>query len=236
MKFCSVGDLHGRDIWRKLKYKGGKPDKIIFVGDYCDSYYLSNEEILDNLVEIINFKKQNPELVELLLGNHDISYMYFPDYWCEGFRADAQPDLNRLLNENRKLFSVAYQYKNYLWTHAGVANEWLSEFKPHAMAKGIWSDQNLAQTFNDTNETSLREKLFQISGKRVKFGVQLGVGGIVWADKSETTEDCLLGHHQIVGHTPVAKNITIKQGEEASVTYIDSLASESGEFYELEIK
>ena len=198
MKTVSIGDLHGRDSWRKLKYKGARPDKFIFMGDYCDSFYLSNEEILDNLAEIINFKKENPELVELLLGNHDVAYMFFPDYWCEGFRADAQPDLNRIFNENRKLFIVAYQHKNYLWTHAGVSNEWLSEFKPLAEERGVWNAENLAETLNNANETSLRKKLFEVSAKRVKFGVQLGVGGIVWADKTETTADGLLCYHQII--------------------------------------
>ena len=242
----SIGDLHGRDIWKKIILQNTHIDKWVFVGDYCDSmdYEINgmlikraytNDEIFQNLSDIIQFKKENMDKVELLIGNHDGSYFYFPRFFCQGFRADAQPALNRLFNDNKHLFKIAYQYKNYLWTHAGVSKKWLAEFKPLAEEKGLWDDKlPLADILNMANETSLQEKLFQKSGARMKYGGSDLVGGVVWADRSETRGDFLSGYHQILGHTPIDRNVTISYNN-SSIAYIDSLHSVVGGFYELEI-
>src|SRR3990172_8977517 len=71
-KVLSIGDIHGRIEWiiptfgsvsrfndwlekgdPSLIYPLNKYDKIIFVGDYTDSFTLSNLEILHNLKNII---------------------------------------------------------------------------------------------------------------------------------------------------------------------------------------
>lgn len=235
MKSCSIGDLHGRDIWKKVIPMKDNYDKIIFMADFCDSYDLSNAQILHNLREIIEFKKDNFDKIILLIGNHDTSYFYFPDYYCEGFRAEAYPALQILFNDHKDLFQVSYQYKNYLWTHAGVTNKWLSEFKPMAEERKIWDDGlPLSDILNMSNETSLRDKLFQKSGWRLKPINENLNGGIIWADISETRKGYLEGYHQIVGHTPIFRNTTV-QHKKSSITYIDSLAHEDGEFYEREI-
>lgn len=245
----TIGDLHGRPIWKKIIARKNEFDKIIFIADYFDSMdykqnniiirkAYTNEEILSNILEIIFFKKENPDLVELLTGNHDASYFYFPKFFCQGFRADAVHGIQALFHEHRRLFNVAYQYKNYLWTHAGVTNKWLAEFKPLAEERKLWDDSlPLADILNMANETSLQEKLFQTSGMRMHPRCEYPVGGIIWADKSETRRDAVSGLHQIVGHTPVERNLTIfNTANNSSMAYIDSLATEVGDFYELNIE
>jgi len=246
-KTVSIGDLHGSNIWKQIIPTARQYNKIVFIADYCDSMdykendvlirkAYTNDEIFKNLSEIIEFKKENPDLVELLEGNHDGSYFHFPQLFCQGFRADAQPALNILFNDNKHLFKVAYQYKNYLWTHAGVTNKWLAEFKELAIKIGLWDDSlPLADILNMANGTSLQEKLYQKSGKRMAYVETDLAGGIMWADRSETREDNLDGYHQIVGHTSISRNTTIEHNG-SSVTYIDSLHSEGGGFYELTIK
>jgi len=68
MKIISVGDLHGNNIWKTIDPE--LYDKIIFVGDYTDSFHLTDSAILDNLLDLIEFKKSYPDKVFLLLGNH----------------------------------------------------------------------------------------------------------------------------------------------------------------------
>ena len=72
-----IGDIHGEGAWRDIveKHPGCK---YIFLGDYCDpyNYDLSDEEVIANLCSIIEFKKQKMDDVVLLLGNHDIQYVY----------------------------------------------------------------------------------------------------------------------------------------------------------------
>lgn len=234
LRTISIGDLHGHNCWKQINPE--KYDKIVFLADYLDSFTHSNTEILHNLKEIIEFKRKYQEKVELLIGNHDGSYFYFPHCTCEGFRPEARPAIQILFNDNKDLFQVAYQYENYLWTHAGVSNKWLSEFMPLSEERGIWNDDvPLADILNMANQTSLQEKLFQKSGKRMQYGDTDLVGGIMWADRSETRRDYLKGFHQICGHTSIRKNVR-RGNDKSSITYIDSLGKPYGGFYELEIE
>lgn len=73
MKLLIVPDVHGRDFWRNPCYEHhGEFDKIIFLGDYLDHYTGEStiEHDIDTLRDIIAFKKENPNKVELLIGNH----------------------------------------------------------------------------------------------------------------------------------------------------------------------
>ena len=70
MKIKVIGDIHGKDTWKKYN-NFNDCDIIVFLGDYVDSFYESNETIYNNLEEIIQFKKDNKNKVILLLGNHD---------------------------------------------------------------------------------------------------------------------------------------------------------------------
>ena len=49
-------------------------DKVVFLGDYVDSFTISNIASYENLKDIIRLKKRDPNKVVLLLGNHDIQY------------------------------------------------------------------------------------------------------------------------------------------------------------------
>ena len=47
MNLLAVGDLHGRDYWKKII--PGDHDRIVFTGDYADSFDIFPEKILENL-------------------------------------------------------------------------------------------------------------------------------------------------------------------------------------------
>lgn len=72
-----IPDIHGRSFW-KHAVEGHETEKIIFLGDYVDPYA---DEGIDywagilSLRDVILFKKEHPENVVLLLGNHDLSYI-----------------------------------------------------------------------------------------------------------------------------------------------------------------
>ena len=79
----SIGDIHGRNTWKNpvfgsvMDYEQWRRevdngivefmadqypklqslDKIVFIGDYVDSFDISNVDMLRNLEEIIHFKK-----------------------------------------------------------------------------------------------------------------------------------------------------------------------------------
>ena len=72
-----IPDVHGRKFWRAA-VQGHEEDKIIFLGDYVDPYdweEILASEAFKELQDIIAFKKEHPDNVVLLLGNHDMGYL-----------------------------------------------------------------------------------------------------------------------------------------------------------------
>jgi hypothetical protein len=128
----TIGDIHGFDTWKQaLDYWRPEEEKtlidqfdyIVFLGDYVDEFHLKDAQIYKNLLEIIELKKKYPEKVILLWGNHDIQYI-FKGNECSGYRPSMYLQLNEIFTRHEKLFQLAFQIKNYIWTHAGLHRGW----------------------------------------------------------------------------------------------------------------
>jgi predicted MPP superfamily phosphohydrolase len=228
MKHIVIGDIHGRDTWQTINFN--QYDKVVFLGDYVDSFTISDEAILKNFEAVVEFREREPAKVVLLLGNHDVQYLHYPHQRCSGFRESMQKGLTYLFNRDKKLFSLAYQFKNYLFTHAGVSTVWYRDLMrlPIAAALNETSD-NLADLLNKLEETSARYMLYSAGYHRGGTGN----GGILWADRQETIRDSLDGYHQIVGHTSM-EEVTRNAYPGTSITYIDVLQHQSY-FHEIDI-
>jgi 3',5'-cyclic AMP phosphodiesterase CpdA len=228
MKHIAIGDLHGRDNWQQINTK--LYDKIIFLGDYVDSFTLSDLTILENFKKIIALKKRQPEKVVLMLGNHDAHYLHYPSFQCSGFRPTMQRDLTSLFRKNVDLFQIAYQKDNYLFTHAGVTNNWLGEIKRLPVLRKICEhEETLAGQLNSLERTTYRGTLYDAGIERGGYGY----GGPLWADLKETFTDMLHGYNQVVGHTNVAEVRTVSYTGR-SMTYTDVLSTKE-QFYEIDI-
>lgn len=231
MKFIAIGDIHGRDVWKKIDIS--KYDKVIFVGDYVDGP-LPDATVITNLQEIIELKKNNEDKVVLLTGNHDIQYMFWDysvPFKCSGYRDNIQHILTALFNETPEYFQAAYQIDNFLFTHAGVTNGWFNYCK-----EIIEEYQNKfeTKTLADTLNIIFRSKdmrILHFVGHIGQRGGSHPYGGITWADKQETKYDCLDGYHQVVGHTPRRSIETHWKDNKTKITYIDVLGSEA-DFYQ----
>lgn len=222
MKIQAIGDIHGRIKWKHLIDETCQ--KIIFLADYTDSYTIGNRTIIDNLLDIIEFRKQRGDKVELLLGNHDVQYVYYPDYRCSGFRPEMAHDLQLIFRENKDLFKIAYQFEDHLFTHAGVTNQWFKWAEEKLKQYGMTDLSNIGEALNTMNETSNRWMLNNVGYER--GGLRGDWGGPTWADKKETWFNALPGIKQYVGHTPVA-DVHTNANEEVDgvgiVTYCDCL-------------
>ncbi len=238
MKIVAIGDIHGKSVWMQAINENKDVDQYIFLGDYVDSrsMAISDAAIFENLLTIIKVKKLLGERLILLLGNHDLQYIYYPEYPCSGFRPASQPMLTRLFHDNEHLFQVAYQHKNYLFTHAGVSNKWFAAHKKSLQKIGLAQDlSNIGGVLNQVNQSKKRDILHEVSDLR---GGWSEAGGITWADMQETMPDPLPGFHQVVGHSRVKEIIKAdhsKQIPGTSITYIDCLDSMTA-FYRVEIE
>ncbi|NEU10080.1 metallophosphoesterase [Flavihumibacter sp. R14] len=235
LKILAVGDVHGKDVLTRLD--PSCYDKIIFLGDYVDppaGEELSDLLILENLERIIAFKAAQHEKVVLLLGNHDVHYMYPEEAGiCSGFRPQMFADLRAIYRQNAELFRMAFQYQTYLFTHAGISNRWLHAYEGliRQELQNITSNDpsltglSIAEILNHLRSTARgRQILFTVSGLRI-YPPDPGIsGGIIWADKRETEHDCLTGYHQVVGHTVVGsiERISDPGDSNTSITYVDT--------------
>lgn len=233
MKTITIGDIHGRPYWKQVDPE--KYDRIIFVGDFTDSSNpkYTAQEIIDNLLEIIEFKKKNMDKVQLIPGNHCLPYIFtYRQFPCSRHMESAYPALHKIFQENLHLFVPAYQIKNYIWTHAGITEGWLNMMIKESL---ISPNKELAPQL-DVMFRTVPRKLGMVSEHRGGFDHEAGP---FWADFDELKP--LPGYHQIVGHNRVP-TITIMPAEEAerknsSIVFTDCQDRVTGPeaFYELEI-
>lgn len=133
-KTVIIGDTHGRkkviDIINK---ELDSSDKIILMGDYWDSFdvpFIVQKGIFNTIIEL---KKENPDKIVLLIGNHDGLLGHYSDYHLSsgivysGFQAIYAREINYLFEQNKKLFQAAYQEGEILCTHAGVSERFLRD-------------------------------------------------------------------------------------------------------------
>jgi len=220
--------MHGADadteFWRPkdfLETHFMNVDKIIFVGDYVDSFDCSNVQMKKNLEDIIFFKKALPEKVVLLIGNHDVSYI-MSDQRCSGFRPEMQHDFYKIYMDNIEEFQFAYEHQNTLWTHAGVTKGWIREL--NAFLKD--DEQRFYSFTKDYVDLPLVDKLNESWKLRLAplFNVDRYSGGWnawagpLWVRPKILNAECMKSIQQVVGHTPMDQVTQV-----GTITYIDCL-------------
>lgn len=212
----AIGDIHGRTNWKKI-VEEHPDDRIVFLGDYCDPYEpMRNFNVLSNLLDIIELKTKRKDDIVLLLGNHDMHYLY--DEFSIGSRYNkgiAEP-IKCLFEERREYFKFAYQEGDTLFTHAGVSILWWNKYFKGKTGEAAPS---IAEQLNNPTDEQLKA-MFMVGYCRGGFSER---GGIFWADLSETSDDPLNGIHQIVGHTQMMEIQTVSPSKDTSITYCDSL-------------
>ena len=146
MRTVVIGDTHGRSNW-KLAIHQEKPDRVIFIGDYFDSFELSGVEQIDNFKQIIKYKEDNPQVeVVMLIGNHD--HHYFPEVGhtgTSGYQSGIAPSIIQVIDENRHHLQMAYGFGDYLFTHAGVSPVWMDK----VFGPDDWSKENIVVDINE---------------------------------------------------------------------------------------
>ena len=195
-----IPDVHGRGFWRKVV--GENPDgEFIFLGDYLDPYWnegVTTEEAFRGLEDIIRFKREHPDKVTLLWGNHDLHYMY-PELMGSRYDFEYAERNTHMFWDHQELFKIAYETwaagKRFLFSHAGVGMGWIRHNFPALQAEEV-----NAILLNDlVGYPAFMSALEDVSAYR---GGDKKYGSMVWADVHEQSEDNQFpGVIQVFGHT-----------------------------------
>jgi predicted phosphodiesterase len=240
-KILSIGDIHGSNAWKrnfleeegKVVLQGPSIDKVIFVGDYVDSFSYTDEEIRQNLLDIIDFKQRYPDRVILLIGNHDIQYMNpGPISRCSGYRPSMMHDLYDIFKTHRSLFQFSHLEEDVdgdrvLWTHAGVTNGWYGELLVSVRNENYRFKNIFAEILNREHRIDEILNLAFESNIDLIYNVDEDSGGTdlyaspIWVRPETLMKDLIYGYDQVVGHTPM-KDIEVRLSKLETVYFIDT--------------
>lgn len=145
MKTVLIGDLHGREIWKRI-VEVEKADRYVFIGDYFDSFDIPGLMQMHNFKELMSWSEQTKAECVFLIGNHD--YGYFEG--CDGTRTSGYqfklaPSIKMLVREWKHKLQMAYQFDDVLCTHAGVS----TDFMNGVFGKGGWNADNIVELLNE---------------------------------------------------------------------------------------
>ena len=194
-EIIAIPDIHGRTFW-KIVENDKSDSTIVFLGDYLDPYpheKITFEDALVNFEEIIDFAKDRKNVV-LLVGNHDYHYYFRTGNlgWSR-YNPKFASDAHTLFQDNKNLFTVAYQVENTLFTHAGVDSDWYKNCVENR-------EGNVATQLNNLFQTN--PELFKIVSR--SRGGWYPFGSPIWSDYDDIYFSDLLQNgkiRQIFGHT-----------------------------------
>lgn len=195
MRILVLGDIHGRLIWNDIIHNES-PDLTIFLGDYVSTHeFISSDQQLSNLEDILNYKEKNLEKVVLLRGNHDMEALGY--YWaeCSGHDSQVSKGMYQIKDRFLKLTQWIYTYNNILFSHAGVSQ--------------VWIDANNIKSIEDINKLEPSEIFGFTPDNMFDYYGDSITQPPTWIRPTALCKCNVKGYTQIVGHTPVKAIIDI---------------------------
>lgn len=172
MKIVALGDTHGRVIWKDIvDQEIMSADKFIMIGDYFDTHGggVSGNKQIVNFKELLQLKREYPDKIVLLFGNHDFHYIKGIGETYSGYQSSYAIDIGAAIGDaiTEGLVQMCYKYENFVFTHAGVTMTWcvdnevditdletsindLFKFKPAAFKFAM--GDNYSNTGNDVTQ------------------------------------------------------------------------------------
>jgi predicted phosphodiesterase len=216
-------DTHGKDTWKSI-VKNHPEDRIIFLGDYFDSFDIKQAEQIKNFEEILEFRNENKDRVILLTGNHDFHYLKMVTENYSGFKANAL--ISQLITEafDKRIIEMAFEMRteerHFLFTHAGVSSVWLTNAR---QILDLSEDRIISEEINDLFYANPMG-IFRFEGEDV-YG-DSPESSPIWIRPRSLHNYGYNAYTHVVGHTRVlSPTLTPKHGDKAEILLTDCFDS-----------
>jgi predicted phosphodiesterase len=198
MKILVLGDIHGRTIWKQIVEKEN-PEKVIFLGDYVSTHEdIDAIQQIDNLEEILRFKKANSDKVILLRGNHDTQHLGYKWAECSGYNFEvAQYMQQEIKEEFLENTQWVYREGNIIFSHAGVSK--------------VWMENNDLKHVDQINELPPSDVFGFTPDNSFDYCGTSKTQPPTWIRLRELCFYGIDNYIQVVGHTPMQKVCNVKE-------------------------
>ena len=194
-----IGDIHNlyhfaEDIIQKQPH-----DKVIFVGDYFDSFN-DTPELNIETAKWLKESLQKPNRIHLM-GNHDFQYAIDRRHGihCSGFSTDKYNAINSVMTkEDWARIKYFHCEQGWWFSHAGVTKDWF--YHPVLGLNEQVIESRLSLDLDNLDAGIFPDSIYAACWIR---GGRHPRGGILWADWRKL--DLLPEIKQVVGHTVVKK-------------------------------
>jgi hypothetical protein len=196
-KTLIISDLHNRVGWIEDFLKDTSHDKVVFLGDYFDSFY-DTPDMAEKTARWLKYSLSISNRVHLF-GNHDMSFCRPTNEFarCPGFSEEKSRRINHILNRtdwNKFKFHEIEQ--EWLLSHAGAHPTIFSH--PIHGPSFEWIEKYSAQGLEAFN-SNIPHPTYQYSSARGMSRTG-DVGGLTWLDWNHEFV-AIENLKQIVGHT-----------------------------------
>ena len=217
-KVAAIGDIHGTtkflDCYEKILKNDPDVDEIIVLGDWFDPYIeIDLDTMIERYNEFVNIWKSDNR-IKSILGNHDIAgYIIANDCTNRTIKFGKMAQrITDVIKPNLPESYLTYKIGNYMFSHAGVSQEWINEISQYTYynyvddimnCKKGWTEDELSDIcpFYPFDWSGCGEDRHQ---------------SCVWIRPSSLYNCAIRDYNQVIGHTRVNEitKVTLKNGKD----------------------
>ena len=212
MKVCVIGDIHGTDkfikCYEKILKKDNDCEKIIVMGDHFDPYTQIDIDTMIHRYHQFIYVWESDERIISLLGNHDLESYIIPGGTNRTARSRRVFEIiSNSIKDNLKDSYLIYKIGNWLFSHAGVSQDWLDyneEYKDDLLSnKKGWDvkDLDILCSYYDGDWSGYGNHTRQ---------------GCTWIRPDALISNLPEGYNQVIAHTQVKKILNLKDENPAA--------------------
>lgn len=193
MKTLIIPDIHNKIYKTKLIIKKENPDKIVYLGDWIDSFN-DNLTITEATIRYLKSILYDKDKI-FLYGNHDLHYKY--NHFSivgSGYTIEKYNLINSILTlDDWNQFKSYIVVDDWYLSHAGISESLVNH--PILGFSKEYLDKLVKDQFSNLQYGNAAP-LYEVGKKR---GGQNKIGGLTWCDMKEF--EPIQDINQIFGHT-----------------------------------